>query len=139
MTAFAQQQTSTTLESKNITVKYSAPSAKNRLAASLHTDADLAFKGVNVPKGDYTLYVLTEGSQWQLAVSKGGANGAAYNPKLDLGRVAMTMGKAASPAPACKMALSKIAALAAKLEVNCNDAVGSASFHLDRGVKDSEW
>src|ERR1039457_2269587 len=63
--AYGQQQTSTTIEGQAITVKYAPPAAKNRIDASFHTDADLAFKGVSVPKGDYTVYVLADGSQWQ--------------------------------------------------------------------------
>ena len=43
--AFAQlaEQTSVTIESKTIAVKYVAPTAKTRLNAAFHTDADLAF------------------------------------------------------------------------------------------------
>ena len=138
--AYGQQQTSTTIEGQTITVKYAPPAAKNRIAASFHTDADLAFKGVSVPKDDYTVYVLADGSQWQLALNKAtGAKAATYDPKLDLGRVPMTMGKPASPAAGCKITLAKTAALAAKLEVAWNDAVASAPFHLDRGASDSEW
>lgn len=138
--AYGQQQTSTTIEGQTITAKYAPPAAKNRVAASFHTDADLAFKGVNVPKGDYTVYVLADGSQWQLALNKAtGAKAATYDPKLDLGRVPMTMGKPASPAAGCKITLAKTAALAAKLEVAWNEVVASASFHLDRGASDSEW
>ena len=138
--AYGQQQTSTTIEGQTITVKYAQPAAKNRIAASFHTDADLAFKGVSVPKDDYTVYVLADGSQWQLALNKAtGAKAATYDPKLDLGRVPMTMGKPASPAAGCKITLAKTAALAGKLEVAWNDAVASAPFHLDRGASDSEW
>ena len=31
--------------------------------------ADIAFKGLKVPKGTYTIYVLPDGAAWQLAVS----------------------------------------------------------------------
>jgi hypothetical protein len=50
----------------------------------------------------------------------------------------MTMGKGAA-APACKITLTKTAALAAKLEVALNGITGAAPFHLDRGGNDTEW
>lgn len=138
--AFAQQEASVAIEGQKIVVKYAPPSVKTRVAASFHSDADIAFKGVNVPKGDYTLYVLAEGSQWHLAVNKAsGAKAATYDPKLDLGKVAMTMSKPPAAVASCKIALTKTAALAAKLEVSWNDAVAAATFHLDRGASDSEW
>ncbi|MEO8371093.1 MAG: DUF2911 domain-containing protein [Candidatus Solibacter sp.] len=139
-TAIAQQQTAATIDGNAITVKYAAPAAKNRAAASFQTPADLAFKGVNVPKGEYTIYVLADGEKWQLAVNSAtGPKAATYDPKLDLGRLPMTMSKAPAPAAACKMTLTKIAALAAKLEVSWNDTIATVSFHLDRGGSDSEW
>jgi hypothetical protein len=67
-----------------------------------------------------------------------GAKAAAYDPKLDLGKVALTMGPAGAPGD-CKITLTKTAALAAKLDVAWNNAVGSTRFHLDRGGTDSEW
>jgi hypothetical protein len=83
--------------------------------------------------------VLTDGPQWHLAVNKAtGAKAAAYDAKLDLGRVNMVMVKGA-PTPVCKMTLTKTAALAAKLEVTLNDEVASAPFYLDRGANDREW
>jgi hypothetical protein len=137
--ALAQQQSSTTIDGHAITVKYSTPAAKKPVMASFHTDTDLAFKGVRVPKGDYTVYVLTDGPQWHLAVNKAtGANAAAYDAKLDLGRINMVMTKG-SAASDCKISLTKTAALAAKLEVALNDQVASAPFYLDRGANDREW
>ena len=138
-TSLAEEQTSTTIDGKIITVKYTAPAANKRVVASLLATADIAFKGVKVPKGTYTIYVLTEGPQWQLAVNKAtGAKAATYDAKLDLGRVPMTMVKSAA-APGCKITLTKIAALAAKFEVSANGSTGAANFHLDRGGSDSEW
>ena len=136
---FAQQQSSVTIDGNVIEVKYTPPAAKHRLMANLHTPTDLAFKGVRVPKGDYTIFVLTDGPQWQIAINKAtGAKAATYDAKLDLGRVNMTMGKGAATAEA-KVTLTKIAALAAKLEIAWNDVVASAPFHLDRGANDREW
>jgi len=146
--AFAQQEASVTLEAKKIVLTYAAPNSKTRAADSLHSDADLAFKGVAVPKGDYTIYILADGAQWQLTVNKAtGAKAATYDPKLDLGKVAMTMGgtmggtmgNPAAAADACKIALTKTATLAAKIEVTWNGALAAVPFHLDRGASDSEW
>ena len=139
--AFAQQAaTSVTIESKTIAVKYAAPTVKTRLSAAFHSDADLAFKGFAVPSGDYTLYILADGPQWQLTINKAtGAKAAAYDPKSDLGRVPMTMGKAAAPAANCKLTLTKTAALAAKLEVAWDSNIAAASFHLDTVGADREW
>lgn len=137
--AMAQQQTSATIDGKTMTVKYAQPAANKKVTASFQADADIAFKGVRVPKGAYTVYVLTDGPQWQLAVNKAtGAKAATYDPKLDLGRVNLATVKGA-PAPGCKITLTKIAALAAKFEVVFNGTVASAPFHLDRGGADSEW
>jgi hypothetical protein len=135
----AEEQSSATIDGKVITVKYTPPAANKRVVASLQATADIAFKGVKVPKGTYTVYVLSEGPQWQLALNKAtGAKAATYDAKLDLGRVSMTMSKGAA-APGCKITLTKIAALAAKFEVSSNGSTGSANFHLDRGGSDSEW
>jgi DUF2911 family protein len=134
----AQEQTSATIDGQTIKVKYAPTAANKRVAASLQTDADIAFKGVRVPKGSYTVYVLADGPQWQLAVNKATASNAAYDAKLDLGRVALTMGKGAA-APPCKITLTKTAALAAKLEVTLNGTTAAAPFHLDRGGNDAEW
>ena len=133
------EQASTSIDGHAITINYAPPAAKKPVTASFHTDADLAFKGLRVPKGDYTVYVLTDGPQWRLAVNKAtGAKAAAYDAKLDVGRVNMLMVKGAA-APVCKMTLTKTAALAAKLEVVLNDEVASAPFYLDRGANDKEW
>jgi hypothetical protein len=140
--AFAQQaeQTSVTIESKTIAIKYAAPTAKTRLSAAFHTDADLAFKGFQVLKGDYTLYVLADGAQWQLAINKAtGAKAAIYDPKSDLGRIPMTMAKAPAPLANCKLTLTRTAALAAKLEVAWGGNIASAPFHLDTVGADREW
>jgi hypothetical protein len=135
----AQEQTSVTLDGHAVNVKYAPAAANKRVTASLQSDADIAFKGVRVPKGSYTVYVLTDGPQWQLAVNKAtGAKAATYDAKLDLGRVNLTMGAAAA-SPACKITLTRSAAVAAKLEVTSNGKTAAATFHLDRGGNDTEW
>jgi hypothetical protein len=136
---FAQEQASATLDGKAITVKYTPSAAKKYVVATLQTPADIAFKGVKVPKGSYTLYILPEGTQWQLVVNKAtGAKAATHDAKLDVGRVALTMAKGAA-ASTCKISLTKTAALAARLDVDWNGTVASTRFHLDRGGNDSEW
>jgi hypothetical protein len=59
-------------------------------ATSIHTDADLVIKGLAVPKGDYTIYVLVNTDPWQLIINKQtGQWGLTYNKDQDLGRVPM--------------------------------------------------
>jgi len=137
--AYGQQMASVTLDGKTITIDYTAPAANNRIIASFHTPADLAFKGLNVPKGLYTLCVFTDGPRWQLAVNKAADQAAAYDPKQDLGRVPMLMIRPPEPLTACKFTLAKIAPIAAELKVVCSDKAASTSFHLDRGANDSQW
>ena len=152
------QVASVTIESKNVAVKYAGPSMKGRkifggvapynqvwkigegTPAAFNTDADLVFKGVAVPKGDYTLYVLVGQNTWQLIVNKAtGAKAAAYDPKLDVGRVSMTLAKSPAPVETCRITLTKTAALAARLEVAWENTVATAPFHLDRVSDHSEW
>src|ERR1700675_3057700 len=80
--------TSVTIAGKKISILYHAPSMHGRPifgglvpygqiwraganeATALHTDADLAMKSINIPKGNYTLFVLPAANQFQLALSK---------------------------------------------------------------------
>lgn len=166
--AFAQQlgqsgpgalkQTSVTIEGKTIAVKYVAPSMKGRkifgalvpykqvwrigndAVPTFHTDADLVFQGVIVPKGDYSLYVLVDPNGWQLIINKQtGTRALTYNPKMDLGRVPMKMSKPPAALETCSITISKTAAMAAKLEVAWENTSGSAIFHLDRVAEHPEW
>lgn len=138
--AYGQQTASVTLETKTITVDYAVPSASNRVVGTFHTPFDLAFKGLNVPKGLYTLYVLTDGPRWQLAVNKAtGPQATAYDSRQDLGRVPMLMIRPPAPAAGCQITLSKIAPIAAEMKVVCGDKAASTSFRLDQGANDSEW
>src|SRR5258708_17348009 len=93
--AFAQasppKETSAVIGGKKITIKYSAPSVRGRKifggsgalqpdntvwragannATALHTDGDIMIGNLNVPAGDYTLYVFLDPKGWQLMVSK---------------------------------------------------------------------
>ena len=150
---------SVTLNGKTMAVKYSATAAKGRKIfggvvpfnrvwrigddspASFHTDVDLVFKGFTLPKGDYTLYVLpVDATNWQLIVNKAtGPKALTYDAKSDVGRAAMTVTGAPAPIETCRLAVVKTAASAAKIEVAWENIVASATFHPDRGGKDSEW
>ncbi len=152
----AQEQTSVVLQGKTIEIKYAAQSMKGRkifgstvpygqvwrigdkAAPVFHTESDLAFYGMTVPKGDYTVYVLPAADKWQLIISKQKGAGA-YDPKLDVGRVPMTMGKAPAPVETCKVTLTKTAALSGKLELSWENTVASAPFRLDLMASDREW
>ncbi len=139
--------TSVTIDGKNITVKYSAPSMRGRqifgglvpygkvwraganAATAFHTDADLDLNGLAVPKGDYTLFVLPEAEQWTLIVSKEtGQWGLAYKEANDLGRVKMQLSKASTPVETFKISLSSAGAKAGKLQMEWENTVATMPF-----------
>jgi hypothetical protein len=130
MAVSAADQTSVTVDGKNITVKYDPAVKDRKVVASFHTDADLVFKGLTVPKGDYSVSVLAAADKWQLVFNK---------QKAEVGRVAINLAKAPAKIDNCKLTLTKTAALAAKLEIAFEDNVGTVPFHLDRVAGDSEW
>lgn len=152
--AFAQSsppaQTSVTLDGKTITIHYSAPSVRGRkifgpggllsndptypawraganAATSFRTDADLDIGGLNVPKGDYTLYVwIADPDNWQLIVNKQtGQWGLSYTKSDDLGRVKMTMSKPPAPIEKYKMTLSPTGAKTARLQLEWENHIAS--------------
>jgi hypothetical protein len=157
--AFSQQAGSVIIEDKVITIQYSAPSVKGRkifggvipynqvwrigenTAATFHTGADLVFEGLSVPKGDYSLYLLPkDGEKWLLVINKQtGQKALNYDPKMDVGRVPMTMSKPPAAVETCKLTLTKTAVLAAKVDLAWENTVATARFHLDRVLGDSEW
>jgi hypothetical protein len=127
-------ETSATIGGKSIAIKYSAPSVKGRKifggsgalqpdntvwragansATALHTDGDIAIGNLNVPAGDYTLYVFLDPAGWQLAVSKQtgqwGIN-RDHSTTLDdskaIGRTPMKMSKPASMVETYKITLA---------------------------------
>jgi hypothetical protein len=112
-----------TIGGHQITIAYSSPGVKGRegkiftkdglishnphypvwraganSATTLHTDGDLMIGDLNVPKGDYTLFVdISDPDQWTLIVNKKlGEWGLAYDGSQDLGKTKMTMSKPAS-------------------------------------------
>jgi hypothetical protein len=128
------KETSVQLGGKNVTIKYSAPSMKGRKifggagalqpdntvwragansATSLHTDIDLKFDKLDVPAGDYTLYVYLAPKAWQLVVStqtgQWGINrdgSTSLDEKKALIRVPMKMSQPDAPVEQYKMTLS---------------------------------
>ena len=127
-------ETSATLGGKNITIKYSAPSVKGRKifggtgalqpdntvwragannATSLHADGNIMVGKLNVPAGDYTLYVFLDPKGWQLAVSKQtgqwGINrdgSTTLDDSKAIGRTPMKMSKPAGLVETYKMTLA---------------------------------
>lgn len=128
--AFAQYdsppaQTSVTINGKKISITYHAPQMHGRKifgglvpfgqvwraganeATALHTDADLQFKSLRVPKGDYTIFILPTATSWQLILNKQtGQWGLEYHQNQDLGRVPMDLSQSPSPIDAWKMTLT---------------------------------
>jgi Protein of unknown function (DUF2911) len=137
-TAFAQasppMETSATIGGKKITIKYSAPSVRGRKifggagalqpdntvwragannATALHTDGDIMIGNLNVPAGDYTLYVFLDPKGWQMAVSKQtgqwGINrdgSTTLDDSKAIGRTPMKMSKPGSLVETYKMTLA---------------------------------
>ena len=136
-------ETSVSLGGKNVSIKYSSPSMKNRKifgelvpfgkvwraganeATALHTDADIMIGTLAVPAGDYTLFVVPEAGSWALIVSKEtGQWGLAYKPEMDLGKTKMTLSKIA-PMESYKMTLSPD-----KLVLEWEETAASVSLKL---------
>ena len=135
-------ETSVTIAGKVIRISYSAPSMRGRKifgglepyghvwragansATSLHTDANLDIGGLAVPKGDYTLFVYLDPTQWQLVVSKAiGEWGLDYDKSHDLGRAKMEMSKPPKPVETYKMTLSSAGANKGKLQLAWENTV----------------
>jgi hypothetical protein len=153
----APQEASVKMSGKTVTLKYSAPSMGGRKifggvvpfnqvwragtgAAAFHTDADLEVQGLSVPKGDYTLFVLPDSSEWQLIISKQtGPQASSYNPKMDVGRVPMDMKKAGAPIEKLRMTLTSFGSVAGKLEMGWENTVASVPFNLDIVKANREW
>jgi hypothetical protein len=153
-------ETSVIVNGKTIWVFYHAPSVKGRkmfggtdalqpddtiwrlgadYATVLHTDADLDFGGLAVPKGDYVLYADLDKGKWTLILNKKlmagtrhiwGINrdGSTTNDKAtELGRAAMTMAKPSSPVETLKITLSN-AGTKGKLLVEFENVTASVLF-----------
>jgi hypothetical protein len=145
-------QASVTIAGKTISIKYFAPSVRGRQifgpgglvskdptfpawrtgadsATSLHTDADLNINGLNVPKGDYTIYTLVNVSPWQLIINKQNKQwGTEYDAKQDLGRVPMTVTKPSAPIEIFKITLSDAGGNKGKLQLEWENVIASVPF-----------
>jgi hypothetical protein len=144
-------QATTTVGGKTITIKYSAPSVRGRQifgdggvvshdgtypvwraganrATSFHTDADLDVVGLNVPAGDYTLFVdVKNPDAWQLIINKQtGQWGLTYKADQDLGRVKMAMSKPSAPVETLKYSLTDEGSNKAKLTIEWENHIASA-------------
>jgi hypothetical protein len=145
-------ETSVTIAGKAIAIKYSAPSVRGRqmfgtggiiskdktypvwraganAATALHTEGDLTIKGLSVPKGDYTVFVLVDTDPWQLIINKQtGQSGLDYSQGQDLGRVAMDMSKPPAAIETYKMTLSSTGASAGRLQLEFENFIASVPF-----------
>lgn len=136
--------TTVSIGDHTVAVKYSAPSMKGRKifgglvpygqvwragansATALHTDGDLMIGKLMVPKGDYTLYVLPTADSWQLIVNKQtGQWGTEYSEGQDLGRVKMTITKAAAPVELFKISLSPASGKNVNLRMEWEETVAT--------------
>jgi len=101
-----------------ITITYGQPHARGRkvegglipldtvwrfganMATTLHTDLDITLGDLNVPRGDYSLFILYARSGYSLIVNRGtGQWGTDYDASKDMGRVALTSRTMAEPEP----------------------------------------
>lgn len=152
--AFAQssppEKASINIGGKNLIVNYSAPSVHGRQifgdgglvsrdptypawragansATSFHSDANLDLGGLNVPKGDYTLYCwVKDPNAWELIISKQtGQWGLEYNSRMDLGRVKMTMAKPPAKIETLKYTFTNLGGNKVKLELAWENHVAS--------------
>jgi hypothetical protein len=149
-------QTSVAIGGKDITIKYSAPSVKGRKifggsdalqpdntiwragannATALHTGADLMIGSLNVPAGDYTLYVNLDPKAWQLVVSRQtgqwGINrdgSTSLDPAKEVGRVPMKMSKPASLVETYKMTLASSGGNKGSLTLEWENKKASVDF-----------
>jgi hypothetical protein len=141
---------SATIGGKKITINYCAPSVHGRKifgdggriskdpnypvwragansATAFHTDADLDMGGLNVPKGDYTLYVdVKDPEKWEFIVNKQtGQWGLTYDKAQDLGRVKMAMSKPAAPIETLKYTISDLGGNKGKLQLEWENHIAS--------------
>jgi hypothetical protein len=139
--------TSVTISGQKITINYSAPSMRKRVifggivpyhqvwragandATIIHTSADLEFKGLVVPKGDYSLFVWPDPQQWQLIINKEtGQSGLEYHQERDLGRVPMDVSRPPKPIETYKITLTKTTGMEGQLKLAWENAVATVGF-----------
>ncbi len=141
--------TSVTLGGKNVTIEYSAPSARGRKvegglipygkvwrtgadsATTLITEADLTIGDLRVAKGTYTIYTFATDGDWKLAISKQtGQWGTEYNEPQDLGRTSLSLKKLGAPVEKFAMALTAAGSNAATLTLRWGMTEASVAVKL---------
>ncbi len=115
-----------TIDGKNITINYSAPSKRDRAimgalvpygkvwrtganaATTLTTTTNVMIGNLNVPAGSYTLFTIPDEKEWTLIVNKQtGQWGTNYDEKQDLGRVKMKVTRLDKPVEQFAIAVDK--------------------------------
>ena len=118
-------ETAATIAGQKIEIKYSSPRVRGRKimgglvpfgqvwrtgadsATTMSTQANLQIGDLKIPKGNYTIYTIPTATEWTLIVSKElGQWGTDYHPKLDLGRVKMTVKPLGTPVENFKIAVT---------------------------------
>jgi hypothetical protein len=147
--------TSVSIGGKTLAIQYSAPSVRHRKifgpggllsmdptypawragansATAFHTDAPLDIGGLQVPKGDYTIYVwVADPDNWQLIINKQtGQWGLDYTAKMDVGRAKMTMSKPPALIETYKMTLSGTGPKTGKLQLEWENHIASVPITL---------
>ncbi len=156
--SFAQRHSSPPAEAminingKTIDIKYSAPSVHGRKifggtdalhpdntvwraganqATSLHTDAELNLGGLDVPPGNYTLFIFLQPNQWQLIVNRQtGQSGLEYHKSQDLSRAPMTMSKPPALVETLKYTLTQTGPNQGMLTLQWENVSASVPFTL---------
>jgi hypothetical protein len=149
-------ETSVTINGKQIWIVYHAPSVRGRkifggadalqpddtiwrlgadYATVLHTEGSLDFNGLQVPAGEYSLYVALDKGKWQLIVNKQTgqwgitmAGATTDDPAKDLGRIVLEMSKPSSPVEQLKIALSSPGGNKGMLNIAWEKVEASAPF-----------
>lgn len=129
-----------TIDGANISIEYGRPSLKGRTPGkdvdpfdgkewrtgadeqtTLKTDKALRFGALTVPPGTYGLHTIPVKGEWHLIISKRpGGWGIPYPAGQDLGRVPMSMGKAATPAE--------------QLTISADDTPAGGALHVEWGA-----
>jgi len=129
-----------TVDGANIAIEYGRPVLKGRVPGkdidpfegkewrtgadeqtTLITNKPLKFGSLTVPAGTYGLHTIPVNGTWQLIVSKRAKGwGIPYPKGQDLGRVPMTMGKAAAPAE--------------KLTISVDDTSSGGALNIEWGA-----
>lgn len=102
-------------------------------ATKLHTDANLKIGDVEVPKGDYTLYVdLSDPDAWSLIINKQtGQWGLKYDKSQDVGRARMEMSKPDAPIEDLKYVLTDDGGNKATLKLEWENHIASVPITVE--------